>query len=382
MLTQSMAMTTAQTARPVTLLVNTIRHHTTTPLHHHSLQGLVLEANFTIPASATPTDWPGFLLETKVPGATFVGLDHSGVGVVGTYKSTSPAHDLNWTRSTAPQPVPTQGEGATDWEFADGAGATPGRGPPSSPAAAATTAATTAVAATLAAPAPGSTVAYTDIRSGGPGQTSLALVAHPLFSAGHLITGATVAFQYISGYNCLPGACAGASNLSLALVDAFNHTVIRTLWSSGALGNYSYDRFTGYSPLIVGGAEGLAIGWPRQTQLALLFHNNKRNLQVPAATISMTLTWGGKQPGPWQPKSLTTLAIAERWPRDLAFAPGQQVRARLLCRRSMLEMYVDDHLFQNWAMPDATGRVGVSNTSIVTAARAWKMSLPADSDSG
>ena len=34
-----------------------------------------------------------------------------------------------------------------------------------------------------------------DIRSGGPGQTALALVAHPLFSEGHLITGATVSFQ-------------------------------------------------------------------------------------------------------------------------------------------------------------------------------------------
>ena len=37
-------------------------------------QGFVMEANFTLPSSDTPTDWPGFLIETKVPGALFVGV--------------------------------------------------------------------------------------------------------------------------------------------------------------------------------------------------------------------------------------------------------------------------------------------------------------------
>ena len=131
-------------------------------------QGLVLEANFTLPSSDDPTTWPGFLLETKVPGATFVGMDGQGIASVGTYKSTSPSHDFNYSSAAGPQPVPCKD--ADDFEFADGAASTPSKLP-----------------------------GGTDIRSGGPGQTTLALVAHPLFSEGHLITGATVEFQYVSG---------------------------------------------------------------------------------------------------------------------------------------------------------------------------------------
>jgi hypothetical protein len=133
----------------------------------------------------------------------------------------------------------------------------------------------------------GKSKAGTDIRSGGPGQTTLALVAHPLFSSGHLITGATVAFQYISGYGCVPGNCDGAANVSLAVVDAFNHTIIKTIWKSAALDKYSFDQYKGYSPPISGGAQGLSIGWPRQTQLALVMHNNKRNLQASTPSIDM-----------------------------------------------------------------------------------------------
>jgi hypothetical protein len=48
----------------------------------------------------------------------------------------------------------------------------------------------------------------------------------------------------------------------------------------------------------------------------------------------------------------------------------------------MLEMYIDDVLYPVYAMPDATGNFGVSNSSTVTEVRAWKMSLPADSNPG
>ena len=90
---------------------------------------------------------------------------------------------------------------ATDFEFADGAASTVSKLP-----------------------------GMTDIRSGGPGQTTLALVAHPLFSEGHLITGVTVEFQYVSGYGCsTPATCTNAANVSLAIVDAFNHSVIETV---------------------------------------------------------------------------------------------------------------------------------------------------------
>ena len=77
------------------------------------------------------------------------------------------------------------------------------------------------------------------------------------------------------------------------------------------------------------------------------------------------------------------LSVQGRWGRDLTFRPGQVVKARLLFRRSMLEMYLDDYLFPVFAMAaDAVGTFGVSNASVVTGARAWRMSLPADSDPG
>jgi hypothetical protein len=102
--------------------------------------------------------------------------------------------------------------------------------------------------------------------------------------------------------------------------------------------------FKGYSTPVLGGASDLAVGWPRQTQLALVMNNNARNLQIPEDSVHMTLTWGGKQPAdmPWEPNStsVTTLQVSERWSRDLVYSPGQQVHARLLYRRSMLEMYI------------------------------------------
>lgn len=102
---------------------------------------------------------------------------------------------LNWTKTTAPVNVP-----AAVWEYAGGADATRSRLP-----------------------------GEEDIRSGSPGQVSMAVVATRLASLGHAIGAATVSFQYVSGYHCLPGDCPGAANVSLALVDAVNHTVSSTI---------------------------------------------------------------------------------------------------------------------------------------------------------
>ena len=335
-------------------------------------QGLVVEARFTLPASSDvpPAQWPGFTIETTTPGvSTFVGLglgpSNEGIAVAGSYHSLHPRDYFNWTAAAAggaPQTLPTHAAGGGDWELADGASRVP--------------------------PKTGAPSGSMDIRSGGPGQTSMALLAHPLWSEGHLITGANVSFRYISGYGCVPGACAGAPTVSLAVVDAFNHTVVRTLWTSSALDAYSYDHFEGYSPPVRGGAAGLAVGWPHQTQIALLLHNNKHNLQIPAADINVTLSWGGRQPQPWEPRAETaSLKINERWGRDVIYTPGQVVNARLLYRRSMIEMYVQadgqgDYLYPVYSMPAASGKFGVSDTSAVGGARAWNMSLPGDENPG
>ena len=69
----------------------------------------------------------------------------------------------------------------------------------------------------------------------------------------------------------------------------------------------------------------------------------------------------------------------------MTYKPGQSVTARLLYRRSMLELYVDDVLYPVYAIQDLPGNVAtvsVSDPAVVTAAKLWAMSLPGDSDPG
>ena len=73
--------------------------------------------------------------------------------------------DINWTKTSAPVDIPSAIT-TVGWEL-DGAAGT------------------------------GSKLAgQTDIRSGGPGQTTMAVLAQPLASLGHTITAATVSFEY------------------------------------------------------------------------------------------------------------------------------------------------------------------------------------------
>ena len=70
----------------------------------------------------------------------------------------------------------------------------------------------------------------------------------------------------------------------------------------------------------------------------------------------------------------------ERWERDLpasVMAPGMKVNARMLVRGEIVELYVNDYLFPVWSGQQGTGTFGVSNTSVVTPPKGWKMSLPA-----
>ena len=182
-----------------------------------------------------------------------------------------PKPPINWTDSTAPQPLPTS---LFDWTFANGAGSVGSRRPND-----------------------------TDIRSGGPGQTSLALIDHSLYSEGHKIAGVEVSFSYISGYNCLPGKCPGPPNVSVVVVDAFNQSVVAELWRSPSLDKYSYDHFEGYSPPVKGSVKGLDVEWPHQVQIGMQLHNNAHNMQIPVSSIGLAVLWGGKGTQyPWQPK--------------------------------------------------------------------------------
>ena len=184
----------------------------------------------------------------------------------------APKPSINWTASRAPQPLPTT---LFDWRLSAGAGSVSSRRPNE-----------------------------TDIRSGGPGQASLALVDRPLFSRGHTISGIEIGFSYISGYGCVPGKCAGPANVSVVAVDAFNQSVVAELWRSPALDAYSFDDFKGYSPLVRGSAKGLDVEWPHQLQLGLQMHNNHHNLQIPVSSVELAVVWGGQGTRyPWKPEA-------------------------------------------------------------------------------
>ena len=78
-------------------------------------------------------------------------------------------------------------------------------------------------------------------------------------------------------------------------------------------------------------------------------------------------------------------ATALQWgtfDRDLALTAGAAVAVRLLCRRDMLELYLDDVLFPVYLMPTTTGRVGLlpHASALISGARLWQMSLPADDE--
>ena len=59
-------------------------------------------------------------------------------------------------------------------------------------------------------------------------------------------------------------------------------------------------------------------------------------------------------------------------------APGVAVSLRVLYRRDMLEVYLNDFLFPVYLMPPSRGRLGLipSTTSLVSHVRRWEMSLP------
>ena len=169
-----------------------------------------------------------------------------------------------------------------DWIFADGAGLSPNRNQSAGGNA-------------------------NDIRSGAPGQASMALVSHPLNSDGHLLSSIAFSFQYVAGYTPPAGASANASTLSVALVDALNRSVVEVVYTSPPLGDFSFDHFTGYSPPIAWQRTGLSIAWPRSLCLALLFDNRQRNVQLPLSTLSLSVAWSSRrQPTPFRPSDLRT----------------------------------------------------------------------------
>ena len=72
-------------------------------------------------------------------------------------------------------------------------------------------------------------------------------------------------------------------SLPLQVLDLHTSKVLKTVWTSDPLGNYSWDRWHGYSPPIPVHASGLGIPLSEDSPvlLALSVSNNGRNLQIP-----------------------------------------------------------------------------------------------------
>ena len=228
------------------------------------------------------------------------------------------------------------------------------------------------------APARDARLGGSDIRSGAPGQTSLALLAHPLDGRGHTLSAARVCFQYTSGYGCGPKAPGklGAS-VTLSLLDVVDGTVVADVGTSAPLANYSFDAFTTESPPVCVGAAGLAVSHPRQLQLGLRFVNHECNLQLPMATMNVSVAWGGMQAGPYAAVPLPSVTPTERWTRDLPMAAaGERVSVRLLYRRDMVELYVNGYAMFAIDVPTTSGLVGLSKPDATESLRWWPMRLP------
>ena len=322
-------------------------------------EGAVVEACFELPDADSPAHtWPGFLLELAgQPGAEMVAITAQSTVAIGTLVTQA---SVNFSAAGVSTPVAASSPTA-DWSFRGGVGAVGTRVPGGH---------------------------GSDMRSGGPGGNGCAMSAHPLDGRGHMLTAVSLSFQYVAGYTPPAGQHKHGSTATLALLDAFNDSLVATLWTSPELSNYSFDHYTRESPPVIGGASGLSISWPRQTRLALCFANHERNVQLPLETLELKVAWGAPQTVPWTPLPLTIFVLREdflcgngpcTWTRDRPFgAPGASVRARLLYRRDMIEMYVDELLYPVMIIPPSTGRLGVNPHAATppTNVRRWAMSLP------
>ena len=102
------------------------------------------------------------------------------------------------------------------------------------------------------------------------------------------------------------------------------------------------------------------------------------SLQV--AYVAITAT-GGAIVGQIATPNTTDPGRYESWDRDLDLPAGAQVRVRLLYRRDMFELYVNDYLLPVSLMGGAgSGRVGVlpnvASIEMGKSVRGWSMSLP------
>ena len=79
-----------------------------------------------------------------------------------------------------------------------------------------------------------------NIRTGGPGQTSLIRIGTGLLAKGHAISTLSMTFRYVAGYTPASGQTKKAAVVKVVLLDMASSAVLKTVFTSRELGNYSY----------------------------------------------------------------------------------------------------------------------------------------------
>ena len=134
------------------------------------------------------------------------------------------------------------------------------------------------------------------MRTGNPGGTSTIHIGSGLIGDGHNIDTLTMSFRYVAGYpgNVLPSK---EPTVRIALLDMVTGKELKSLFTSGPLGNYSYSPFKGYSPEIEVKVTGINLPNPNNAPVivAMVVNNNGRNLQIPiddlAQGFNIHVTW-------------------------------------------------------------------------------------------
>jgi hypothetical protein len=126
-----------------------------------------------------------------------------------------------------------------------------------------------------------------NIRSGDPDQVNTVANAAIVQDATHLVTGFSFSYQYVSGY----GPAGVGANFTAVVTDKCSQAVLATLYQSPELTKYPYSVCTTcYSPWQNVTVTGLALNVSSPVRIALVFHNNDRNLQL-NLPFPMTIRW-------------------------------------------------------------------------------------------
>jgi hypothetical protein len=196
-----------------------------------------------------------------------------------------------------------------------------------------------------------------NIRSGGPGQTSLVAVSSAFLGNGHALDAVHLSFRYSAGYTPAPGVTKQAATVRVLVLDAATAKPVASLYESAPLGNYScalparpappshgrrtahrlqplpadrrsevrcrYDHFTGYSPPIVVSATGLGLSNDVPLLVALEVANNERNLQIPIDDLAKGFDVKIK----WQATAYGGAVRAQRRAADALGSSGRAAQA-------------------------------------------------------